>query len=97
MIITDCYWREIAPKRFEYKLCECSYFGAVSVDPELVGVRTVTGPQRIRHLVAKSCEFGLSAGYKEDAENGKLREAFKKCNKCYIWGVGSRGLKCYIS
>ena len=78
MVIKDCYRREIASKRFESKLCEYSYFGAVSVDPELVGVRAVAGPQRIRHLVTKSCEFGLSPEHKEDPENGKLREAFKK-------------------
>ena len=73
MEIKDCYWSEIAPKRFESKLCECIYFGAVSVDPELVGVRAVAGSQRIRHQVTKFCELGFSPGNKEDAKNGKLR------------------------
>ena len=67
-------WREIAPKRFDSKLCECVYFGAVSIDPELVGVAgAVAGSQRIRHLVTKSCVLGLSPGNKEDADNCKLK------------------------
>ena len=62
----------------------------VSVDPELVGVRAVAGPQRIRHLVTKSCEFGLSPEYKEDPENGKLREAFKKVISSHFESVWAK-------